>query len=438
MEISSLTQSALTSPGLLTPKSAETEFDTTGGPTSPLNQSISESLSITQNNIFIAREVMTQQMDIALEIKSPTSFIGERSIDSEHHIDDLVNKVINKIHDEISSDDGHEHDEHHQAQTVKSVQFNVNQAFEQSVQVLSQLDIMNTAVASDIAQTQSQVNRAIDQVSMSTQSMSLSSESATRELSTSLQLTTQDGDIITIDLTRSQSLAAGSLQDASGSLIYASSASETQLSISIQGDLSEKESHAIKEVIEDINKLAEKMFNGEMSDAMEKLSELDINTKQLSGLALSMSSNISYQAVSAYSQVSQMTVSSSNYPAPASIPAAPTSSTPAAVADSLRGSDIVTDSVADTPAPTTSQPTVQLTKPASMVAVDVAIETADVVQLAYASNSFDDPFSGVDKLFDQLAELFSFEHDNRKDETKHFIKDLFHDLVQELKKDDDD
>lgn len=435
MEISQLTQSVLNNPGLLTPKSTETELDATDGSTNPLNAPITDSLSITQSNISVAREIMVQQVDIALEINSPRNFNPEKNIGRDHHINDLVNKVLHKIHDESSSNDGHESDDHHHAETVKSVQFNVNQAFEQSVQVMNKLNIMDSSVASDVAQTQSLVNRAIDQVSMSTESTSLNSSSATRELSTSFQLTTQQGDTITIDLTRSQSLAAGSFQDSSGSLVYASSASETQLNINISGDLNEKESHAIKEVIEDINKLAEKLFNGEMSGAMEKLSELDINTKQLSGLALSMSSNISYEAVSAYSQVSRMTVSSSSTSTqtPDTVQALSSSSSTATLDVSTS-----TSIAANSNAPGKNEPLAQLTKPASMVAVDVAAETTDIIQLATLSNSFNEPLNDVEMLFDQLAELISVEHGHTENRTKNFIKDLFHDLVQQLKMEDDD
>ncbi len=436
MDVSYLTQSASVSPGMLSHTSAETGLDTTSGQTSPLSAPSTDTLSITQSNIAVARLIMTQQVDIALNINSATSVNPVLDSDSEHHVDNMVNKVLNKIHDEGHSNHHHESDEEHHAKTVKSVQLSVNQGFEQSVLVMNQLNIMDSSVASDVAQTQSQVNRAIDQVSMSTSAMSLNSAGATRELSTSLQVTTQDGDVVTIDLSRSQSLAAGSFQDANGSVVYASSASETQLNISIQGDLSEKESRSIRQVIESVNKLAEKLFNGETGDAMEKLGELDINTKQLSSLALSMSSNISYQAVSAYTQVSQMTVSSTPLNTSPVNSIQPSSSVSTSTASP--GSSSSTNTVADSTVPAINQAPTQFTKPASMVAVDVAVDASELLQQASLSNSFDNPTMEVEKLFDQLTELLSFEHGHRSNRAQHFVKDLFHDLVQQLTKDDDD
>jgi len=429
MEISNLTQPILTADhGFVNTQTEIAPNATSSGQTSSLTSPVSDTFSITQSHISVARAVMAQQIDLALEIQSPTVYTPELITDRQQHVDSLVNKVLQKIHDEQLIDDAHEHkhetDDDH-VDNIKNIQLNVEQGFQKSVSIMNQMGIMNDSVNQEIDHTQSQVNQAINNIALNASSATFNSASATQESSTSLQLTTQEGDVITINLSRSQSASSANLQNSSGSLIYTSSQSKSHLSIHIQGDLSEKESHSIKEVIQKVNNLAEKLFNGEMTDAMQQLSELDINTKQLSSLALSMSNNISYEAVSTYTQVSNMTGSSVALTDQPPLPAQPVSElalTPGSV------------NTTNSNLPTVNQTPPQADKPASMFAVDMAAQTTDIMQTANHSHNFENTAMEIHKLFDQLADLFSFENNHHK--AKDFISDLFHDLVERLEDDD--
>jgi len=170
---------------------------------------------------------------------------------------------------------------------VKSVRVRVAQGFESATLALSRSGMMDNSVADNVAQARSRVDAAIDQVASqpttaavggtspaNAEAISLDTVSAKRDLSTSLQVTTRDGDVVTVNFNRSQAVTAGSVEGAKSSFVYFGSASSSQLEISVQGDLSEKESKSIRDVVESINKLAEKLFSGKTGAAMEKLSEL--------------------------------------------------------------------------------------------------------------------------------------------------------------------
>ena len=389
---------------------------------------VSDRLSITSNKITLARQVVTQQIDIALQIKSPVNYSKHAGDDDDDQVDQLVNKVVQKIHDEKSAKAEDSSDDHHSA-AVRSVRIKVAQGFENAVAVLSRSGNVDGPVANDVEQVRSRVDAAIDQVAgqsavggaetpaANVETTTLNMVSAQRDLSSSLQLTTRDGDVVTVNLSRSQALTAGSATGPGGSLFYAGAASSSLINVSVQGDLSEKENESIRKVVESINKLAEKMFSGNTGAAMEKLGELKINTEYLAGMSLSMSSSISYQAVSAYSQVSRLPDES----APAvQVSTAP--STPPAVntANSVAAPEVT---------PVVNQSATPVVDAVGASAVPVVAEAATVVNDAVASDAFADPFGSVINMFAQISDMFSSIRGDVSNDHKDFVNELFKGIV---------
>jgi uncharacterized membrane protein YfhO len=170
-------------------------------------------------------------------------------------------------------------------------------------------------VANVVADTRAEVDQVLNQVatqpddamsvdtSTGVQGTALNAASESRETSSSLQVTTRDGDLVTIDIKRSQSLSAGVYAGEGGILAYADKSASTQLDISVKGDLSESEISSIKEIVKRVNELANKLLSSDMESAMEKLGDIEFDSSQLSDLVLNISSNYSYRAISAYSGV---------------------------------------------------------------------------------------------------------------------------------------
>jgi len=400
------------------------------GNTEQLSNSVaptSDRLSITSDRITLARQVVTQQVEIALELKSPVAH-SKHAAGDDDRVDQLVNKVVQKIHDEKAAKADDDSDDHHSA-AVSSVRVKVARGFENAVAALSRSGNVDGPVANDVEQVRSRVYAAIDNVAgqpvsvppaaggadapaANVETTRLDMVSAQRDMSSSLQLTTRDGDVVTVNLSRSQALTAGSITGPEGSLLYAGAASSSLIDISVQGNLSEKENESIRKVVESINKLAEKMFSGDTGAAMEKLGELKINTEYLAGMSLSMSSSISYQAVSAYSQVSRLPDES--------VSAAP--STPSAV---NAGNSVA----ASGGAPVLDQSAAPVVDAAGANAVPVVAEAAAVVNDAVASDAFEDPFDSVRNLFAQIADMFSSLRGDVSDEHKDFVSELFKGIV---------
>jgi len=416
------------------------------GNTEQLSNSVTpaaDTLSITSGKIIIAQQLVTQQVEIALEIKSPLSNSSQADA-NEDPVDQLVNKVIQKIHDEKSENTEDSSDDEKHAAAVKSVRVKVAQGFESASLALSSSGMMDNVVASDVAQTRSRVDAAIDQVAgqppaaanaavAASTETAINTVSAKRDLSTSLQLTTREGDVVTVNFSRSQAMDAGSVQGAEGSLVYAGMSSSSMIAVSVQGDLSDSESKSIRDVVESVSKLAEKLFSGNTGAALEKLGELNINSETLASMSLNMSSSFSYQAMSAYAQVSSLPAESVPVAQLASQNGTPAPATPPAAGNTASAQ---TGSAASAPAQVAAaEPTIA---PAAPVVVPVVREAAGVVNDAAASGAFENPFNAIRDLFAQMADMFAPVQNNESDKRKDFVSELFNDIVDQSEQDHDE
>ena len=421
MNVLNITQPVIAPPPGPQDKAANSPtFDINNPPVTTANPA-SDSFSITSDKTVIVQKVVTQQVSIALNISTGTQ------------TGNLVDDVLQKISDDSSEEKNTEHlsDDEHRSNVVKNVRVQIDQGIQRATAELDRIGITGGTVAADIGQTRSQLNQAIDQPGVpvagntstntaetaDVQSTAVNAAAASRDLTSSLSITTKEGDVVTIDLNRSQALTAGSINTADSSLVYAGASSSSQLSFSVQGELSEKENEAIEKVIKRVNELAEKLFDGKTGAALEKLGEVNINTKQLAGMALTMSSSISFAAVSAYSQVSNTAVDAPA-PAPAITPAEP-DTTSAPVAAPVSGSQAQEEA-------------------ASVTAKQAVDETAAVVKEVEASDSFENPFKELRKIFADIADgLIASSPNGLIDNQNDFIKQLFNDVVDISENDHD-
>ena len=249
--------------------------------------------------------------------------------------------------------------------------------------------------------------------------------SASREIASSLQLTTAEGDVVTVELSRSQSQTTASVNADNSALAFAGSSSSSQISINIEGALNEKESEAIEHVIKRVNKLAEKLFEGKIGAAFGKLQSLHVDTKQLSGIALNMSSSLSLTAVSAYSQVGAIAAEPANAPATETVAGVDANSSPAI--------DSASASAASTQVEATQAEVVQ--QPAAEVATQAVQEAGQLVDETAEAEVFDNPFTEIRKLFTAIADSFAAMNQAISEQQNDFIKRLFNDVVDKIEAD---
>ncbi|WP_319558479.1 hypothetical protein [Thiomicrorhabdus sp.] len=132
----------------------------------------------------------------------------------------------------------------------------------------------------------------------------------------SLQLSTQDGDKITVDFrqlfayfqaqSESQKLQSGpeGVQYFSRRSELEASAFSEAFGFAVEGDIDEEELAAIKNVFEQVNELAQDFFGGNLDEALQHAMEFDIDFEQLQSMSLSLTHTET--RTSLYEQTSQL------------------------------------------------------------------------------------------------------------------------------------
>lgn len=136
--------------------------------------------------------------------------------------------------------------------------------------------------------------------------------------SSSLSITTNDGDKVTINFAeamgyqRSESAAMYAAQDGEGNGVAGASYQMREssyhavgFSFSVEGELDEDEKAAIADLVKDVSKLADEFFNGDLDKAFAQASELGYDESELQGFALNMSRVETVSVAAAYQQVAQ-------------------------------------------------------------------------------------------------------------------------------------
>ena len=155
-----------------------------------------------------------------------------------------------------------------------------------------------------------------------------SSVSASLRQRASFQFITQEGDVVNLTVRSRASIAssAASVQDATGS----ASASHTtviasaRLAVQVHGNLNDKELAAIKDVLGQVETLADKFFGGDVQAAFAASASLHIDSTQLASMSLDLSSRLRVRGAA------QSTTAATTDPAATSAAATPAISTSAA------------------------------------------------------------------------------------------------------------
>ena len=115
---------------------------------------------------------------------------------------------------------------------------------------------------------------------------------ASSSASFDLQITTQDGDQVSIQINRSSRMMevtnAKSSGDSSSIQQMSRFKSESTFSFEVQGDLSAEETAAIEELLGKVNTLADEFFNGDLMSAFEQSGELGFDDDAIASFALNL------------------------------------------------------------------------------------------------------------------------------------------------------
>lgn len=235
------------------------------------------------------------------------------------------------------------------------------QGFGEAAEMLEQMDLMTSKVKSDIGDTYNRVTSGIDELGktyapslaalkkeeaesaksteqsliesagkdksvrpkvrpdlareiapqekVATPSSSASYESVdfSRGRSFSFDLTTQDGDTISIDastLLRYQEERSQASSGGSDISTFAYSAGESSaFDLKINGDIDQKEWAAFTELFDQVIDLAENFFDGDITQAIEKSLSLGYDSNEIAEFSLSLTQTTTVSSVAAYEQI---------------------------------------------------------------------------------------------------------------------------------------
>ena len=133
---------------------------------------------------------------------------------------------------------------------------------------------------------------------------------AYRENNFSLELTTQDGDRVTIDINRIRAASFSATQGSNGQggsslQVSGSQFQSSSFELTVQGELDEDELEAINQLLTDIDAIAGEFYGGNFEKAFNLATELQLDKDELASLDLELKQTTVVSAIASYQSVGQ-------------------------------------------------------------------------------------------------------------------------------------
>lgn len=236
-------------------------------------------------------------------------------------------KVADRILGFIGSVTGQEADAGRRSELMEQARAGIEEGFAEARDILDGLDILNGDIANTIDQTYALIQEGLARFESAglddegneqhaddrdggeqsgvTQSGFIAASYNTRQ-TTSLVVNTLEGDRVTIDISKQATSSRTAVAGAAGESGFESTQTHREASVnfsfSVQGELSDDERKAVDELIQRIDKVSDKFFDGNVQAAFSKAAHLKFDGEELAGYSLSLSSSQTYRAVAAYQQ----------------------------------------------------------------------------------------------------------------------------------------
>ena len=231
-------------------------------------------------------------------------------------------RILGFVSGRILSED----DSNKQNELMTKAREGIERGFAEARDILESLSVLNGRVKEDVDSTYDLIQQGLDRLDKEVngiliedtiakeqdeedpsriQQASMQS-SFSRDESTKIEITTNDGDKILIDLFRQPSAQSAQrfMQNEDGSVFSQSRSisASTGISYQVQGELDEDEQKAIDDLLKDIAKVSDHFFSGNVQQAFKKAMEMDFDSEELTRFSL----DLNYQetrstAISTYS-----------------------------------------------------------------------------------------------------------------------------------------
>ena len=125
----------------------------------------------------------------------------------------------------------------------------------------------------------------------------------------SFNLTTADGDTVTINASRASSVSAYNNTDGNQGLSITQGNQQQQFSFAIDGELDDGEIEAINDLMQQVMSLSEQFYNGDTGEAYEAALAMDYDSTEITSYALQLKQTESYEVAAIYDEVAPSTFS---------------------------------------------------------------------------------------------------------------------------------
>jgi len=189
----------------------------------------------------------------------------------------------------------------------------VEQGFNEARDILTGLGVFEGQVKEKANRTYDLIQQGLDRLEgkAPAESEALAvAASSHQERNLSLEILTQDGDLITLTMEsmRSSSQSLSFEQNSNGTRFATTHQTQARDSIqfSVEGHLDPDEQQALNALIKNVDKVADKFFDGNISNILHHASKLGFDEGEIAGFSLSMSQVETRQASVAYRSVEQL------------------------------------------------------------------------------------------------------------------------------------
>lgn len=196
----------------------------------------------------------------------------------------------------------------------------VEKGFKEATDILNDLNMLTDDISATIDQTKdltfdalagiAPTNTTASTTASTSQTSISAAERYAKAESFSMEVMTKEGDKVSISFDSEASITAslGAYTDGETSAVSfgVDRNASSNFSFSVEGDLNTEELDALTSLMQDINLIAEDFYSGDIQDAFNHATELEMDKSQLMNLNVTMTQSASYSAAVAYEQVQQL------------------------------------------------------------------------------------------------------------------------------------
>lgn len=237
-----------------------------------------------------------------------------------------ASSILNSINQQLQSDEANGASKEALLSRLDAGLKGFNKGFNEAKKQIEGLGLLTAETAAEIEDTYDRVNNGIEQLrsTINNRSNNLSIDEVSnlnrvdfavdhsQNESFSLQLITQDGDAVSIEISRqSYSEFSASRQQSNSSLSFnlnQSNSSSSSFSLNVTGQLDEGELAAINQLLTSVDDIASDFYQGNVNEAFQKTLDLEFDSSEFKRLDLDLQRTSKTNAIAAYESTAFNTV----------------------------------------------------------------------------------------------------------------------------------